>query len=115
MYKHHIEDMVKLIGIELGITGKDGVQHSPEAASDMGKIRKALDKYWDEQIAIIWTHDDVISCAHDNGKAISKRRALEVLDQILDDHDANEGINWDVIYYALPNDLKSWKKSKKID
>jgi hypothetical protein len=116
MYKHHIEDMAIAVGKALGILDKDKKESSsPEGAEDMGKIRKGLEAFWDKEgIAIIWTVEDVIQCANDNGLAISKYKAQEVLDKLLYDHDANIGINWDTIFYTLPPRLRKLKKNKSV-
>lgn len=50
-----------------------------------------------DQIAIYWCIEDVL--AVDN--TITKTQARDILQALKDNHDANEGINWDIIGYAI--------------
>jgi hypothetical protein len=55
-----------------------------------------------DKIASIWSIEDVQGRAEDNGGKIpTDDEAKEILYQIDKNHDANEGINWDVIDYYL--------------
>jgi len=49
----------------------------------------------DDEIAIIWSAEDVLSIRED----LTPEQALEVLEQADHKHDANIGINWDVLGY----------------
>jgi len=49
----------------------------------------------DRQIAIIWDIDDVLSLRPD----LDDNEAIQVLSAVDDKHDANIGINWDVIQF----------------
>ena len=54
-----------------------------------------------DQISIIWCVDDVIWQAKERGIKIGKKQAREVLQLLERKHDANIGINWDVIDYYI--------------
>ena len=47
------------------------------------------------QIAIIWSVEDVMM----HCEWLTEEQALDVLHSLDSNHDANEGINWDVIYH----------------
>jgi hypothetical protein len=47
----------------------------------------------DDEIAIIWSAEDVLSIRED----LTPEQALEVLEQAENSHDAGIGINWDVL------------------
>lgn len=49
----------------------------------------------DDEIAIIWSVEDVMQECN----WLSKNEALDVLHDLKHNHDANIGINWEVIYY----------------
>ena len=49
----------------------------------------------DDEIAIIWSVEDVLSIRED----LTPEQALEVLEQADYKHDASIGINWDVLGY----------------
>ena len=51
----------------------------------------------DGSISITWNIEDVKSLDSD----ISDEQAIEVLEYALDNHDANEGINWTVLEYWI--------------
>jgi hypothetical protein len=61
------------------------------------RAEKALRKYGKDKIFETWAIEDVIRCAKDNDKKITKARAREILKKIDHEFDANIGINWDVI------------------
>jgi len=50
-----------------------------------------------EKIKIVWHVDDILNRAKDKGTDLSKDKALTILHEIKDNHDATIGINWDVI------------------
>lgn len=54
-----------------------------------------------DKIAISWCTDDVLGCAKNRGLKCTKAQAREVLSFIKHKHDANTGINWDVIACAI--------------
>lgn len=64
---------------------------------DRDKAIKVINKVWEDRIAITWSTEDVISCAKEKGKRISKEKAREILAEVLHRHDASIGVNWDVI------------------
>lgn len=47
--------------------------------------------------ASLWTAEDVMRRALEDGIAITKEQAEAVLDEAEDRHDANFGISWDVL------------------
>jgi hypothetical protein len=62
---------------------------------DPKKIAEALK---DEQL-VVWTTADVIGTALDRGIKISVPTARKILEVAVEEHDANNGINWDVLNY----------------
>lgn len=93
MYSHHINNMVQEIGKVLKIYHPETIEESKE----LDKIKKVLEKYWSDKIAVVWTVKDIQMFAKDIGKKVSKRRACEILYIIHQKHDANRGISWETI------------------
>jgi len=61
---------------------------------DTNKMRKnSTQKNKELSIAIVWHIDDVLEVRPD----LSREQAFQVLKQAKDNHDANIGINWDVL------------------
>lgn len=52
-------------------------------------------------ITIKWSTDDVLMVADKMEVQLSEKEADEILDQLLRYHDANVGINWDVIEFRI--------------
>jgi hypothetical protein len=48
-----------------------------------------------------WGLEDILSQAKDDGVKLSKKKALAVMDLIVEQFDANIGINWEVISNAI--------------
>lgn len=67
-----------------------------------GKIKPHIEKPADT-ITITWSVDDVLNRAKDTGVRCSRKRALEILQEVENDHDANYGINWGTFDYYLEN------------
>lgn len=59
-----------------------------------------------EERAVVWAVEDIQMEAQEMGITISPEDAEEVLDSITFDHDANVGVNWDVIRFHLENLLE---------
>lgn len=64
---------------------------------ERAKIRQGIESCWKDKIAISWCTDDVIARGEEYGKTITEEEALDVLNSLMDNFDANLGINWYVI------------------
>ena len=83
MYRHEIAGMAeKIAQIE---------------QVDAEKIRKALEEYWEDKIAVIWGVEDVQDLAENEGIELTKEEARDILRTALRRHDASIGINWTVL------------------
>lgn len=60
----------------------------------------------DGSISIVWNIEDVQSLDSN----ISEEQAIEVLGLALDNHDANEGINWTQLEYWIA-EVKKWESN----
>jgi hypothetical protein len=61
----------------------------------------------DGSISITWNIEDVQSLEPN----FSDEQAIEVLELALDNHDANQGINWTVLEFWIEQ-LKEWEKGE---
>ena len=101
MFTHEKDKLTDLIAEELGFDTPENFAVFPEQLKeDKERIRKAIDKYFEDKIAITWSIEDVICLAEEDGLEITDDEALDVLHSCLHKHDANEGINW--------NTLRNW-------
>ena len=53
------------------------------------------------EIKITWTTDDIWDVAEEHDITLSEAQADAILGRLGDGHDANTGINYDVILYAI--------------
>jgi len=69
-----------------------------------------------EQIKIVWHVKDILMRAKDKGIDLSKDKALTILHEIKDNHDATIGINWEVIDCSLEDYewREHFKKQKEL-
>ena len=63
-----------------------------------------------EQISIIWQVTDVLT----QNALLTREEAMDVLEYIDNNHDANIGVTWEVIQYAIeyryPEKDKEWNQ-----
>lgn len=61
-----------------------------------------------------WHVDDISLRAEDIGEILTRDEALDALEFCIDNHDANIGINWDSIDFAINEilDYRALKESK---
>lgn len=53
------------------------------------------------EISITWNQDDVLYVAEQMGLTLTNEQIMEVLDYVESNHDANLGISWDTIGWAI--------------
>ena len=68
-------------------------------ASTVDQIAGVLFNFWEERIAITWCIDDVQSVVHAAGRKITKDQAANVLERVLNKHDAEFGVNWETLRF----------------
>ena len=84
MYGMHLRDMATRLKKAGLISNED-------------KATQIMREYWTDRIAVSWTTSDVLDRAEQKGITLSEDKAKEILQTILRRHDAEIGINWDVI------------------
>lgn len=51
-----------------------------------------------KEISIVWTSEDIQQQAYDSGyDTLTDEQIHEIFESLMDNHDANVGINWEVI------------------
>ena len=79
MRQHQIEAQAQLLSERLGV--------------DAPAVAVVLRDYWKDQIAYVWGIEDVQA----QRPSLTDDQAREVLDRVMDTHDANYGINWEIL------------------
>lgn len=79
MHQHQIEAQAQLLCERLGVEAQ--------------AVTEVLNEYWTDQIADVWHIDDVKA----QKPSLTEDQAREVLDRVMDTHDANYGINWGIL------------------
>jgi len=66
------------------------------------KILDIIDEYEQKfKGCICWSIDDMIQEAREEGWELSEDDAQAALEEMIDDHDANNGINWNTVSYYI--------------
>lgn len=86
MYDWHITEMSKAL-IDAGLISEDKDK----------EVQKVIQKVWEHRIAIVWNSQDIIEYAEQMDMIIDEEAADEILEDILNHHDCNYGVTWDVI------------------
>lgn len=88
MYSFHIEDMTRKVASAIGDFSDEG--HA--------KIHKAIDGYWKDKIALTWSVGDVFHIAEKHHVEVTYDQARAILQRVLNEWDAEVGVNWDVLW-----------------
>jgi len=82
MHNHIIEDMVRKLGPVL---------------KDKAKAHKILTRYWQNKMALVWDTEDVHRAANEWDLALTEKEAIQVLQALHSQHNAQYGIRWEDI------------------
>lgn len=86
MHPHQIAEMLKTLR---------------PALKSRKKAQQLLEKHWRNQIAIVWNIDDVHRAANECETVLANGEAREILQELLENHDAQHGINWETLASQL--------------
>ncbi len=80
MFNHHIDSMTELVVDKLLL-------------SDVAKkqVRDTLAMYWQNHDAIVWSVEDVLDVC----PGLTEAQAFDVLESVINNHDASLGVTWD--------------------
>ena len=92
-YTETITDLLQLL-TDAGIISPDNQERAKAIAHDYLGRHSSF-------ISITWDIDDVKGVARDRNLQLTDEHCLNVLDYIESNHDANIGISWDSIHFAL--------------
>jgi hypothetical protein len=93
MHEHHIEDMVRRLKLKT-------------------KGRKILERYWSDKIAIVWDVEDVHKAANECEVALTNKEAVQVLQTLHDQHNAQYGIRWEDLTTHIEDNVLGRKLTK---
>ena len=65
-------------------------------------------------ISITWDMTDVIEQAKSRDITITEDQACDILEMMLNEHDANVGINWETIDVCIDYYLNELKKKEEV-
>ena len=80
---------------------------------DKAKAEAILRRYWTNRMAIVWKAGDVHRAANERGLAVSRKEAHQILQQLLDKHDAQYGISWETLTTAIEDGVFGRKLTSK--
>ena len=82
----HVRDMTNNIAKALKLTKNQTL-----------KVQKTIEDYWADRMALTWTSADVIETAKTMDIKLTNDQAREILADTLHGHDADLGVNWEVL------------------
>jgi hypothetical protein len=98
MHDHHIEGMVRRLKPVL---------------KDESKAKAILERYWKTRMALVWEVHDVHRAANELGLAITKAEAIQVLQTLLNQHNAQYGLKWEDITTHIQDNVMGRKLTKR--
>lgn len=98
MHDHHIEDMVRKLKPVL---------------TDKARALKILRRYWRDKIALVWSAEDVHRAANEKEVALTEREAIQVLQTLLNQHNAQYGLKWEDITTHIQDNVLGRNLSKR--
>ena len=82
MHNHIIEDMVRKLKPVL---------------TDKAKALRILTRYWRNKMALVWEAEDVHRAANELELALTEKEAIQVLQTLHSQHNAQYGLKWEDI------------------
>ena len=79
MHEHHIDDMV---------------QRLRPVLKDPSKATVILKRFWHTRMALVWMVEDVHRAANEREVALTNGEAIDVLQTLLNQHNAQYGLRW---------------------
>lgn len=73
----------------------DMVARLKPVLKDSDKAKSILQRYWRTRMALIWMLADVHRAANEREVALTNREAIDVLQQLLHQHNPQYGIKWE--------------------
>ena len=97
MHEHHIDDMV---------------QRLRPVLKDPSKAKVILKRYWRTRMALVWMTEDVHRAANEREVALTNGEAMDVLQMLLNQHNAQYGIKWEDLTTHIEHNVMGRKLTK---
>ena len=97
MHEHHLDDMV---------------QRLKPVLKDPPKAKLILKRYWHTRMALVWEVADVHRAANERDVALTNDEAIDVLQTLHNQHNAQYGIKWEDLTTHIEDRVLGRKLSK---
>ena len=97
MHEHHLNEML---------------QRLKPVLKDPFKAKVILKRYWRTRMALVWMIDDVHRAANERDVALTNGEAIDVLQTLLNQHNAQYGIKWEDLTTHIEDRVLGRKLSK---
>lgn len=97
MHEQHISGMMKAL--------------SPVLKNKF-KAKSALEHYWRNQMAIVWSIKDVHTAANERETALTNKEARGILQELHKNHNAQYGIKWEDLIALIEQSVAGRKLTK---
>jgi len=98
MHEHHIDDMVRRLKPVL---------------RDPQKAKVILQRYWRTRMALVWMVEDVHRAANEREVALTEKEAIQVLETLHRQHNAQYGIKWEDLTTHIEDRVLGRKMTKR--
>ena len=98
MHEHHIDDMVRRLKPVL---------------KDTERARVILQRYWRTRMALVWMVEDVHRAANELEVVLTNLEAIQVLETLLNQHNAQYGIKWEDLTTHIEDRVLGRKMTKR--
>jgi hypothetical protein len=98
MHTHHIENMVRRLGPVL---------------KDKAKALNILTRFWRNKMALVWETAQVHRAANELELALTEKEAIQVLQTLHNQHNAQYGIRWEDITAHMEAHVLGRKLNKR--
>jgi hypothetical protein len=97
VHEHHIDDMVRRLKPVL---------------RDPQKAKVILQRYWRTRMALVWMVEDVHRAANEREVALTNLEAIQVLETLHRQHNAQYGIKWEDLTTHIEDRVLGRKMTK---
>jgi predicted protein tyrosine phosphatase len=98
MDEQHIEAMIRVLKPVL---------------KDRAKAQKILARYWRNQMALVWSVEDVYRAANELELALTKKEAVEVLESLRLHYNRHLGLRWEDITSHITENVLGRELTKR--
>lgn len=80
---------------------------------DKSKAHRILKNYWSDKMALVWDTEDVYRAANEREVALTRKEAIQVLQDLHTHHNHQLGIKWEDVTAQIEDKVLGRKLTKR--